>query len=91
MKIEKDINIGDIFIDRAYLAMNGNYEIVEVVELSTKKMWGLKGEEYIGIIKFKKKLTGFHSTITLELFEDRFQTISEIRDEKLKILLDGLL
>lgn len=32
----QEISVGDIFIDKEYLALN-DYEIVEVVKVSTKK------------------------------------------------------
>lgn len=87
----QEISVGDIFIDREYLVLNGNYEIVEVVKVSTKTMFGMKGMEDVEVVKYKKKLIGVSVDITLDSFNKRFQSIIEIRDEKLNKLLDGLL
>jgi len=87
----QEINVGDIFIDNEYFDLYGNYQVVEVVELSIDEMWGMKGKEYVEIIKYKKRPLGFHSTITLDSFKTKFKSIVEVRDEKLNKLLDGLL
>jgi hypothetical protein len=87
----QEINVGDIFIDKEYLAMNGNYEIVEVVKISTKTMFGMKGMEDVEVVKYKKKLIGVNVDVTMETFKKRFHSIIDVRDEKLNKLLDGLL
>jgi hypothetical protein len=87
----QEINVGDIFIDKEYLAMNGNYEIVEVVKISTKTMFGMKGMEDVEVVKYKKKLIGVNVDVTMETFKKRFRSIIDVRDEKLNKLLDGLL
>ena len=84
-------NCLEIVIDKEYLALNGNYEIVEVVKVSTKKMFGMKGMEDVEVVKYKKKLIGITVDVTMEIFKERFQSIVEVRDEKLNKLLDGLL
>jgi hypothetical protein len=87
----QEINVGDIFIDKEYLAMNGNYEIVEVVKISTKTMFSMKGMEDVEVVKYKKKLIGVNVDVTMETFKKRFHSIIDVRDEKLNKLLDGLL
>jgi len=51
----------------------------------------MKGMEDVEVVKYKKKLIGVSVDITLDSFNKRFQSIIEIRDEKLNKLLDGLL
>jgi hypothetical protein len=87
----QEISVGDIFIDKEYLALNGNYEIVEVVKISTKTMFGMKGMEDVEVVKYKKKLIGVNVDVTMEAFKKRFHSIIDVRDEKLNKLLDGLL
>lgn len=42
-----EISVGDIFIDNVYFSLNGNYDIVEVTEISVKQMFGMEGLEEI--------------------------------------------
>lgn len=50
----QEINIGEIFIDNINFDLYGKYHVVEVVDLSYKEMWGLKGKEIVTIVKYKK-------------------------------------
>jgi len=87
----QEINIGEIFIDNINFDLYGKYHVVEVVDLSYKEMWGLKGKEIVTIVKYKKLANKRHSETTLDIFKDNFKSIADIRDEKLNKLLDDLL
>lgn len=83
------IDVGDIFIDNVYFSLNGNYDIVEVTEISVKQMFGMEGLEEIETIKYKNKLTGRIKEVTMDSFTSKFKSVIEIRDEKLTKLLNG--